>query len=347
MIENMPAQTKHVWILDEGSQGHLVQSRGLVRELATLVPLRVSEVPVHCRLSRGLARSLVKRLLRWLPSKSTFRMLYPRAVLPQGAPDLLVASGPHALPALEFLSKSLHCPSVFVQGTLRIPKGSVDVIMRPHEGEQREDFIFVPMLFTEVTPETLARAEEEFLLQIPLRRDRPLYALFIGDSSAKIRFSEADWLAIAHFVNDLARRDGARWLITTSARSSCELEELFQRHIDPGVIAHAVWYRKAPHKVTKAYLGMAERVFVTMDSLTMLTEAVASGKPSCALCPAIAPIREGNTHLHYIESLARDRLVTLVRPALGEQAAINPLLPARVDYAPAVTELSRRLHWKP
>jgi mitochondrial fission protein ELM1 len=336
---------KHVWILDEGSQGHLVQSRGLIRELSRQVPMEVVEVPVTCALPRRVSRSLVKRLLRRLRHWWMFRLLHPRMQLPGGKPDLIISSGPHSLAALEFLSKHQGCPGVFVQGTLNVPEGAVTAIMRPFEGEHRPDYIFIPLLFTEITPQVVEEAKEEFLKQHAILPRGPLNTLFIGNSSAKIRFSPGDWEDIARFVNDLWNRDGSQWLVSTSYRTGGALEELFRGKIEPDAMLDAVWYSTAPRKVTKPFLGLAERVFVTMDSLTMLTEAVASGRQVFALCPAEMN-DSSNTHLRYVRELAEKGLVTLIRPGRDAVPPPGPRMNPQIDYSDAIRQLLAKLDWK-
>jgi mitochondrial fission protein ELM1 len=338
---------KHVWILDEGSQGHLVQSRGMIRELAKAVSLDVTEVRIHCILPSRIGRSVVKKLLRLRPGKWLFRLLHPMMELPERAPDLIVSSGPHSLAALAYLARHFGCPSVFVQGTLRVPPGTVTVIMRPFEGEQREDYIFIPLLFTEITPELVDAAKDPDLAESSVRRTGPVNTFFIGNSSAKIRFSDDDWDRIIRFVNDLWQRDGSQWLVTTSYRTGAGLEERFRRGIHPDAILDAVWYAKAPRKVTRSYLGLADRVFVTMDSLTMLTEAVASGRPTFALCPAEFTEDSTNTHFRYVRELAANNLITLI-PS-GHAGAL-PAIPAgtrEIDYSGPIRQLMTRIQWKP
>ena len=336
---------KQIWILDEGSQGHVVQSRGMVRELAKAVALEVSEIRIHCALPGRLGRSVVKRLLHLCPRAWLFRALHQALALPAAPPDLLVASGPLSLTALIFLARHYGCPSVFVQGTVVVPEGAVTAVMRPFEGLRRDDYIFLPLLFTEITPQVVDAAKEQFLLQSPLRPQGPVNALFIGNSSGKIRFARDDWQRIVRFVNDRWRADGSQWLVTTSYRTAAELEQLFKRGIEPGAILDAVWYGEAPRKVTREFLGLADRVFVTMDSLTMLTEAVASGRPTYALCPAALPAEPSNSHLRYVHDLAANGFITRVQP---DRTAALPPAPARtppIDYAGAIADLLTRLHW--
>lgn len=336
---------RYVWILDEGSQGHVVQSRGLLKELSKAISLNVVEVPIRSILPRRFSRSLAKRLLRRSPSPWMFHLLYPSAKLPQKTPDLIVSSGPHSLAALEYFTKLYRCPSVFVQGTISVPKGAVSVIMRPFEGEHRDDFIFIPLLFTEITPDAVRQAGKEFLARTALRPNGPVNTLMIGSSSAKIAFSKADWESIVQFVNALWKRDGSQWLITTSHRTGREIETLLKRGILPEAILDVVWYSEAPRKVIKSYLGVSERIFVTMDSLTMLTEAVASGRPTYALCPAEAAGEKSNTHLEYVRNLAANGFITLIRPDQDEVFEFTHKEAPVIDYAEAIQQLLSRLQW--
>jgi uncharacterized protein len=148
-------------------------------------------------------------------------------------------------------------------------------------------------------------------------------------------------------VNALWKSDGTQWLITTSYRTGSELDDHFKRGINPDAILEAVWYSEAPRKVTKEYLGMADRVFVTMDSLTMLTEAIASGRPTCALCPAEQNEDPTNTHLRYVHDLAANGLITRVD---ARNAAVPPPMPPatrEIDYSGPIRQLMTRIHWNP
>lgn len=339
-------RARTVWILHEGSQGHLVQSRGMIRELAKEIPVDTTEIRIRPALSGRLARSLAKRLLRSHPRMWLFRLLHPKMMIPNSAPDLIVSSGPHSLPALEFLGHRYRCPNVFIQGSIRVRKGAVTAVMRPFEGERRSDYIFIPLLFTEITAQSVEAAKEKFLADHQIRPQGPVNTLFIGNSSAKIQFTDDDWDAMIRFVNEQWKLDGCQWLVTTSYRTGTALEERFIRGIDPGALLDAAWYARSPRNVTGPYLGLADRVFVTMDSLTMLTEAIASGRPTYALCPADPSGESPNSHLNYVRNLAENGLIARIR--CGDAApAAGPSLAKEIDYSDSISQLLEKIGWKP
>lgn len=338
---------KQVWILDEGSQGHVVQSRGLVRELAKVLDLQSVEISARLSVRSGFLRSMAKRALRRWNWKWLFCASHSVSELPSGKPDIIISSGPRSMLALAYFGKIYNCPSVFVQGTVDVPEGMFTAVMRPFEGQHRADFIFIPLLFTEITPAVVNAARDSFLAETPIQPTGPINTLFIGASSAKIRFATEDWQGIIQFVNDLWNRDGCQWLITTSYRTGRELEDLFRNGVAPEAILDAVWYSQAPRKVTKPYLGLASRVFVTTDSLTMLTEAVSSGRPTYAFGPAADGDDTSNTHLRYVRELEDQGLVTRLHPELGETPPPAPPIAPKIDYASPVLELLNRLQWQP
>lgn len=338
---------KNVWILDEGSQGHVVQSRGLVRELGKVVPLQVTELRIRCAVPRRMSRSWVKRLLRLHRKQWLFRCLHPKMELPNSRPDLIVASGPHSLVALEFLSKTYACPSVFVQGTIKVPLGAVTCVMRPFEGEYRDDFIQIPLLFNEITPGLIHEAKQRYLLTGGRSKTRPLKALFIGESSGKIRFDPSDWDHLIRFVNRSWKHDGIQWLISTSYRTNPKLEQQLRENIVKDAVYDAVWYSSAPRAITKEFLGLADSVYVTMDSLTMMTEAVSSGLQVHVVCPAAHVFDLTNSHHRYINDLQQANLVTIIHP--GEIEAAQPATsgPAVIDYAEAIQRMLHKIGWNP
>lgn len=338
---------RNIWILDEGSQGHIVQSRGLTRELGKEANLNINEIEIRSKLYNKLWKSMTKRLLRSVRSIHFFNYVYQHPKLPESRPELIISSGPHSLPALEFLARYHCCPSVLVQGTIHVAEGSVTAVMRPFEGEYRNDYIFIPLLFTEITPASVEMAKAEYLSSVFTLPSRPLYTLFIGNSSNKIEFSQTDWDGIIELINRLWMSDGCQWLITTSYRTGPDIESHFKKNIEPAAIFEAVWYSENPRKVTQAFLGMAERVFVTMDSLTMLTEAVASGRPTCALSPHSSTGQPANTHLEYVKYLNHNGYITQFQ--IGGPALIypTPRTPALIDYSPAIRLLLTRLQWNP
>ena len=114
------------------------------------------------------------------------------------------------------------------------------------------------------------------------------WALLLGGDGAGYRYTQADWLCLAALLSSLARRHDIRWLLVSSRRTGRRAEALLKGHADAACVAHACWYRDRDEYRPEAWLGAAERVFVTEDSMTMLSEAACALRPVHSLRPATA-----------------------------------------------------------
>ncbi len=107
---------------------------------------------------------------------------------------------------------------------------------------------------------------------------RPLIAVMLGGSSGPYVMDQAAARQLAIEVNALAKRRGGSLLVTTSARTPRGILEAFSQGID--VPAHLFrWTADCPENPYYAYLALASEIVVTSDSVSMMTEACATGKP--------------------------------------------------------------------
>jgi mitochondrial fission protein ELM1 len=86
----------------------------------------------------------------------------------------------------------------------------------------------------------------------------------------------------------LAERYPITWLLTTSRRTGLKNETELKSLIPPNIMLNAVWYNYKPVKVMHAYLGLAANVFCTVDSMSMITEAISSCTKTNSLAPKTA-----------------------------------------------------------
>ena len=124
------------------------------------------------------------------------------------------------------------------------------------------------------------------------------------------------------------------------------MEEQLRSRIIPAAISEAVWYGESPRRVTREFLSRADEIFVTADSLTMLSEAVSSGRPVTAICPAALRLDAAETHQRYIGGLARDGFVALLELP-GPDRLPPGVVGAAPDYQGAIRQLLAKLRWTP
>ncbi|HZC14458.1 MAG TPA: ELM1/GtrOC1 family putative glycosyltransferase, partial [Thermoleophilaceae bacterium] len=129
-----------------------------------------------------------------------------------------------------------------------------------------------------VTPQRLAEAAavlEPRLAHLP----RPYISVLVGGGSGPYVFDRRAAARLGREASAMARRTGGSLLVTTSARTPRAAADALWDAIED-VPAHT--YRWSPGDPDNPYFGfvaVADRHIVTGESISMITEACATGKP--------------------------------------------------------------------
>ena len=107
---------------------------------------------------------------------------------------------------------------------------------------------------------------------------RPYIAVLVGGSSGPYVFDRRAGARLGRQASAMARRTGGSLLITTSARTSRVAADALQATIDCPAHWHR-WTRTAEENPFFGFVGLADAFIVTGESISMVTEASASGKP--------------------------------------------------------------------
>lgn len=107
---------------------------------------------------------------------------------------------------------------------------------------------------------------------------KPLVAVLAGGNSGPYPFDRASGKRLAAKADALAKELGGSILVTTSARTLDETTDaLFSGIESPSLLYR--WKKDDPDNPFFAFLGLADHVVVTADSVSMMAEACATGKP--------------------------------------------------------------------
>jgi len=282
-----------VWLIDEGHAGHRVQSEGVIKALARAgLPLNVARIDCAPKL-RGLFRPAARAMFSRLdgPGAVQFAHRVAKFAQPEGpAPLFIISSGGRTAFASRALALQTRAPNVFVGNPKPFPLDWFSAVLSPAPLPQGETLLtgVVPNL---VTPDDCAEAASAYW-QGPPPANR--WSLLIGGASRNHLYDAQDWRDIANGVNALAARNGIKWLISTSRRTGTEAEAILEEEIAPEAVDELVLYGREPKRVVQPFLGAGERVFVTRDSLTMVSEAIMSGRPLTALMPRRIELADDN-----------------------------------------------------
>jgi uncharacterized protein len=109
-------------------------------------------------------------------------------------------------------------------------------------------------------------------------------ALIVGGDAHSHKFSPGEWAHLEDFVREVKSRFGVIWRVTNSRRSPQSLAPLMERLLAEKIIDEWVDFNRAGLSSAKALFG-ADALIVTEDSLSMVSEGLAAGRPVIALRP--------------------------------------------------------------
>jgi len=160
---------------------------------------------------------------------------------------------------------------------------------------------------------------------------RPLVAVMIGGTNRCYKLTPEVGHDIGARLAALARDSGAGLMVSTSRRSGAELTAAIKERLQG--VPHVLWEGQGENPYF-AYLGLADYIVVTCDSVSMVTEACATGKPVYVI-----DLPGGSRKfLEFHESFRREGYT---RPFSGKLEHWQR--PPLTDMENAVVEIKRRL----
>lgn len=193
-------------------------------------------------------------------------------------PDLLITSGRRAVYAALAIRQASQGKTKLVH--IQNPVGAVQffdlVISMRHDGLKGDNIVTVDTALHRVTPMKLvegARAWRPRFASLP----RPLIGVILGGRSRHYRFTMEIAETLIAQLQKLQKSLGAGVAISASRRTEAEIAARFNRFSKdaPGVF---MWNNEGENPYF-GILGLADALIVTADSVSMVSEAIATGKP--------------------------------------------------------------------
>jgi mitochondrial fission protein ELM1 len=303
------------WILTEDYAGLRAQALGLA-EAAGLAPeLRVLR-------PRGLWRYLSPAL--WPAPLAAIG----REALAPPWPELLIGCGGKAAPVLAALRRRVR--GVIVQHPRLDPRRFELIIAARHDELSGPNVIVTRTALHRVTAERLAVAAAAWgprFAHLP----RPLVAVLVGGANGRFRLDRAVGAALAEQLAGMMERDRVGLALTPSRRTDPEVSRLLAEQLRPR--GAMVWDGVGENPYF-GMLALADVIIVTIDSVSMISEAVATAAP-VLVAPLPGRSRRLGTFLRGLIDEGR------VRPYQG-RFEHWPVAPVN-DTPAAAEEMRRRL----
>jgi mitochondrial fission protein ELM1 len=271
---------KHILIISEESPGHLSQSKGFVEALRKEIDIKV-DIIVGKTTLRGFLRPFLRyflEIMRFRCTDSVLRRItnFRGQVSGIEKPDLIVSSGGKSVFTAKILAEhfgSLYC---FIGESKPYKENWFDTIITPVVRAPSNRIIECDLLPAHIEKERL-----EFVVE----SSENVWCMVIGGASRSHKYTSEDWCILADAMNEISRKNKIRWLITSSRRTSGAVEDILLERLSTECIEDAVWWSKNPEKKLSFYFSKATYLFVTQDSLSMISEAISANKPICVIYP--------------------------------------------------------------
>lgn len=277
---------KVVWVISDGIPGHFNQSKGILLALEHLYSIKVQWIELQ--LKSGIYRRVLSGLLNWMQPSITLLSLFYRGQLPANKPDLIVGAGGKSMFAVAWLGQAFAAKTIFA-GSLRQLKPALFDAVLILEPSSQLPFISVQTAPMPISQSLLKQAAKTWQAEQhrhgQSQPKKPLWAMLIGGDGAGARYQQNDWQTLAMHMNALAAQHDILWLVTTSRRSGKSAEQILKQTLKPELLADAVWWSEAQRPVTSSYLGLSEKIFCSVDSMSMIMESVSAMRPVIAVTP--------------------------------------------------------------
>jgi len=354
---------RRVLILSDGKLGHVKQSMTVLqalKERSAFIQERVVEVRYRHRLGRAAAFAAAA-LAPWLGTLRVLRFALTPACFREAAgtfADLVVSCGAATAPINVLLAAENRAKSIVIMNP-GLPLGRFTLALVPsHDAAPaRPNVVRTLGALSAMTDAELASARDglrrhpQFRGSPGLEDGRPVIAVLLGGDTD-------EYAVTAGFVETLLRQvlavcedaDGC-CLVTTSRRTSQAVERLLSERLahHPRCAMLLLASRDELNGTVPGMLGWARAVVVTGESISMLSEACASGRPVVVVEPPVKPSRRAGAtkSQRFIRALADQGYVRAPRmPDVGSVIQRNLSSRAtgrRLDTYAAVREAVARL----
>ena len=277
-------------ILNEGTRGHLVQSRGIRDRLSELMPLDCLELEVPNL--KGFERiKYLKILARKLPTASLYyaehwlmkaggKELFEQVAMAgsESQPKLFLSAGSAAAPYCLALSKRLGGKNCVVMTPSVLGTAPFDMAVVPkHDGRVGDNILVTLGAPNAINADVLAEQKQELLSDYPAQR-KEAWGILIGGDDQNYTIAPLWVNKVLPTLFAAAAEADVDLYITTSRRTQAATEsaisELCRNNSQVRMLLLA---SQDPRNPVPGILGHCSRVFCTEDSVSMISESVTAG----------------------------------------------------------------------
>lgn len=250
-------------------------------------------------------------------------------------PDLLIASGRKSIAASLAIKNASKGKTFTVQvQDPRVKPNLFDLVVVPgHDPTRGENVLVTQAALHRVTPEKLQKEAEKFKDRLE-KLPRPRVAVLIGGNSKVHALTPTIMGDAAEMLEKLAKKEGAGLMVTASRRTGIDNEAILRARLR-GLDAD-IWDGAGDNPYF-AYLAWADYIIVTADSVSMVSEAVSTGKPVY-----VVELEGGSRRFNLFHDSLQKKGLT--RPFAGKLESWSYTPPQ--DTLMVANEIKKRMGWR-
>jgi mitochondrial fission protein ELM1 len=299
-----------VVILSDGKKGHLKQSlalAGLLKDAARtsgkaeVTSEKIVEIRYKSSIHRHFLWLAIPLLNLFEKEKQIFELLNHFLISPQPEnlsnlqADVVISAGSSLLPIQHIIKKHLSGKVVVVMKPTG-PYGARlwDLVVQPsHDGKpDDENVVSTLAALSHVSQGQLESYAKTYDEKLSLEGRRGI-SLFIGGSANGYRFSETALRTTIEHTQSFAHSKQVPFFVTTSRRTSSEINRLVKQlcEKDPLCKLLVIPAEKEMPNAVETMLGLSHTVLVTEESVSMISEALRSGRRVVSLMVGEKPLK--------------------------------------------------------
>ena len=289
-------------ILSDGVRGHLNQSRGVAAWLAKLTGAEVleAEVPVLTGAAKARARNAARRLpggnrrdaREWLAMADGDAIVrrigqwFAERNIREGTQEvLLLSAGSAAAPynlALGYIWRC-SCATIMTPGVVGTAPFDFAIVPEHDYPERRPNILVTLGSPNYVVKDELKKEAEKLLSEYPPESEVQ-WSILIGGDDANYAVTP-QWIkkTVGHIMC-IAEQEGADLYITTSRRTpAAAVKTLKTLAARSSSVRYLLIASEDPFNPIPAMLGFSREIFVTEDSVNMVSETITGGHKAVLL----------------------------------------------------------------
>ena len=304
---------KTIVLITDGKPGHENISKGIIQQIQQYHKIDVVKV------SAKLRSSIFKRILRFCLNRCSFwkrkrwfiALFYKDALLQSiSSADLIISTGGSTSFLNIMLKYLLGVPNIYCSSLRGLnPEHFTKTVSLVSHGYKNEIVVNMAPLFFPDNQKAVLQFKEHY----HICDEDIVWSILIGGRTKDYPFRKEDIEILLKNILFLAEKENAKLCITTSRRTAEDIEEGIEKIIrsyGKERVVKTVLYRRKPEKVMGVFLAVSNRIFVTEDSGSMITESVLSRKNVYTLKPKNS-VPKG-IYQNFIKKLTEEHLIVSV-----------------------------------